>query len=104
MRVYAYRCMEHGVFEQSGGLDDDLTRCVCGQPARRMPYSGVPAIKGETVSKSIPDPVYRNEAEKRDLKQSWGDASRSMELLRAHRVTDSEGRVSIDTAAVTRES
>ena len=104
MRVYAYRCEEHGVFEQTGGLDDDLTRCVCGQPARRMPYSGVPNLKGETVSKNVPDAAYRNEAQKRELNQTWGDASRSMELLRAHRVEDSQGRVSIDTAAVTRES
>jgi len=104
MRVYAYRCPAHGVFEREGGLDDSTTACDCGQLARRMPYSGVPNLKGETVSKGIPDPVYRQEAEKRELNRTWGDASRSMELLRAHRYEGADGQMRIDTAAVMRES
>lgn len=104
MRTYLYRCVEGHITEQQGGLDDDLKQCPCGKPARRRPFSSVPHLKGETVSRGIPDPAYRQEAEKRDLNRTWGDATRSIELLRANRVEDREGHVSIDTAKVTRES
>ena len=96
MRTYLYRCVEGHQFERQGGLDDDLVHCECGQSARRRPYSGVPFLKGETVAKQIPDPYYKQEAEKRELSQTWGDATRSMEMLRAARTTDAEGNMSVD--------
>lgn len=97
MRTYLYRCVEGHQFERQGGLDDDLVHCDCGQPARRRPYSSVPYLKGDTVARAIPDPAYRQDAEKRELHQTWGDASRSVEMLRAARVEDKEGRVYINT-------
>lgn len=105
MPTYLYRCPACGKeFEAYGRLDDRYIACFCGETAERRPFSGIPHIKGETVAKAIPDPQYRHEAEKRAFNQTWGDATRSMELLRANRVEDSQGRVSIDTAKVTRES
>ena len=96
MRTYLYRCVEGHEFERQGGLDDDLVYCECGQSARRRPFSSVPFIKGETVAKQIPDPHYKQEAEKRELSRTWGDATRSMEMLRAARTTDAEGNMSVD--------
>jgi putative FmdB family regulatory protein len=102
MPLYRYRCPSCGVFEQRGGLEERETECACGQEAVRLPFSGIPQIKGETVARSIPDPHYQQEAAKRELNRTWGDATRSMELLRKNRVTDSEGNVSIDLKAVDR--
>ena len=96
MRTYLYRCVEGHEFERQGGLDDALANCECGQSARRRPYSGVPFLKGETVAKQIPDPHYKQEAEKRELSQTWGDATRSMEMLRAARVENADGTKSVD--------
>lgn len=101
MRTYVYFCGTHSNFEQQAGLDDSTWPCPqCGSPARRRPFSSVPHLKGETVSKSIPEPQYRNEAMKRDLSQSWGDATRSMELLRGARREDAEGNKYIDTPSI----
>ena len=101
MRVYLYRCVEGHQFERSGGLDDDLVHCECGQPARRRPFSSVPYIKGETVARSIPDPVYRMEAEKRELHSTWGDASRSVEMLRKNVFEDANGNKQINLKGMT---
>ena len=96
MRTYLYRCVEGHEFERQGGLDDDLAYCQCGQSARRRPYSSIPYLKGDTVSRAIPDPAYRMAAQEKDLKKTWGDADRSMEMLRAARTTDAQGNMSID--------
>ena len=104
MPTYAYGCGCGNSFEQYGSLDASVTECpVCHNPARRRPFSGIPYLKGDTVARSIPDPAYRQEAEKRELNRTWGDASRSVELMRKHTVTDETGQKHVNIAAVNRE-
>lgn len=100
MPLYDYRCPACGVFERTGGLEEREVTCTCGQQATRLPYSGLPQIKGETVAKSIPDPAYRTEAMKRELNQTWGDATKSKELIRAAVREDSEGNKYVDTPSI----
>lgn len=106
MPRYDYKCPNcEAYFEADGRHDDRYMECgVCGSEAERRPFSGIPHLKGETVSKNIPDAAYRNDAARRELAQSWGTAERSMELIRAHRKEDSEGRKYVDTPAITRAS
>ena len=95
---YDYGCGAHGIFEAFGGVNDSFMPCpICHEPARRRPFSGVPNISGETVARSqIPDPVYRMDAEKRHLNATWGDGSRSVEMLRKNVIEDAQGRKQID--------
>ena len=93
MPRYDYRCLEHGVFEQQGRLDEDVVSCVCGQPARRCPYSGVPYLKGETVSRNIPDPEYKTDAQKRELRGQGWDIDRSVRTMRKGLVETEAGKV-----------
>ena len=104
MPTYVYACVGCGTFEMQGALDDAYASCpVCHNPARRRPYSGIPHFKGETVARSIPDSMYRAEAEKRDLNRTWGDATRSMEMLRQHAVEDSQGRKQVDLVGLRKD-
>lgn len=98
MPKYDFACGAHGIFEAFGSLHDSYSSCpVCHEPARRRPFSGVPNLKGETVSRSqIPDPAYRQEAEKKHLNQTWGDASRSVEMIRKNIHEDANGMKQID--------
>lgn len=100
MPLYDYACPSCGVFEAYGHLDERFLECACGVLAERRPFSGVPNLKGETVSRNIPDPSYRTEAQKRELNQTWGDGTKSMELLRKARREDGQGRVSVDTRGI----
>ena len=102
MPTFVYGCGVDGTFEAQAGRDDSSLPCpVCRQPARRRPYSSVPYLKGETVARSIPDPQYRHEAVKREFNDSWGDASRSVEMLRKSSFTDAEGAKHIDLKGMT---
>lgn len=102
MPKYDYGCACGNSFEEYGSRDSDSVECpVCHKPARRRPFSGVPHIKGETVARSIPDPAYRMEAEKRDLNRTWGDASRSVELLRKNIHEDANGMKQVDLKGMT---
>lgn len=104
MPTYLYSCGHCGTFEQFAGLDDSSVPCpTCQAMAKRRPFSGVPHLKGETVSRAIPDTAYRQEAEKRDLTRTWGDSTRSLELLRKHSYQDAKGWTQVNTAAVTTE-
>lgn len=97
MPVYVYGCGADGNFEAAGSHNDSCQPCpVCHQPARRRPFSGLPNLKGDTVARTIPDPSYRQEAEKRHLNQIWGDASRAAEMLRKNVVEDAQGNKQID--------
>ena len=96
MPRYDYRCPDCGVFERVGKLDEREVEHDCGNVATRLPFSGVPALKGDTVARSIPDPAYRQEAQKRELNRTWGDASRSVEMLRKAAYTDAQGHKQID--------
>lgn len=97
MPTYDYCCDLDGVFEAQAGRDDTSVPCpTCRLSSRRQPFSGLPALKGETVARSIPDPAYRHEAEKRHLNQTWGDASRSVEMLRKNLYDDGSGIKKID--------
>jgi putative FmdB family regulatory protein len=97
MRTYDYRCRTCGeTFERVAGLLDRFVEGPCGHQAERRPFSGVPNLKGETVSRSIPDPSYRQEAEKRNLNSTWGDGSRSAEMIRKNLFTDAQGNRQID--------
>jgi len=40
--------------------------------------------------------MYRHEAQKRELNRTWGDASRSVEMMRKNTVTGPNGERSID--------
>lgn len=104
MPRYLYRCEEHGVFERFAGRDDRYVACDCSRTAKRLPYSGVPYLKGDTVPiRQIPDPVYRQEAEAKELHSTWGTAERSMEMLRKNVVVDDQGRKSIDMTGMRRD-
>lgn len=97
MPTYLYGCGCGNAFEKFGKLDDSEADCpVCHNPARRRPFSGLPYLKGDTVARSIPDPVYKAEAQKRELNQTWGDASRSAEMIRKATVKDERGERSLD--------
>ena len=102
--TYAYACPAclKG-FEAVGSIHDRWKTCECGSQAERRPSSGIPYIKGETVARDIPDPVYKQEREKRDLNQSWGDASRSVEMMRKHISLDEKGQKQLNTAAMNQE-
>lgn len=92
--LYDFGCACGNSFEEYGSRDADYSECpVCHKPARRKPFSGAPHIKGETVARSIPDPAYRMEAEKRELNATWGDASRSVEMIRQNMVETPAGKV-----------
>jgi hypothetical protein len=83
-----------------GGRDERQVECACGFTADRLPFSGVPYLKGETVVSSIPDPVYRYEAERRQFNDTWGTAERSLEMIRKNVTTDKEGRKFVNTKAM----
>lgn len=100
MPRYDFRCPAHGVFEADGRRDERQIECACGLPATRLPFSGVPYLKGDTVPRQIPDPAYRQEAEKRQLNATWGDASRSVEMLRKNSFVDNNGIRQIDMKAL----
>lgn len=93
---YDYRCA-CGVFEATAGREDRTIECPRGHLAVRLPFSGVPYLNGATVATSIPDPAYRFEAEKKQFNQTWGDATRSMELMRKNVHTTDSGLKSLDT-------
>ena len=97
MRVYAYNCGACGIFEASAGLDDSELPCpTCHKPARRRPYSSLPALRGETVVKSIPDESYKREAMKRDSRASGWDVDRAVRSMRQNLKEDGEGNKVID--------
>ena len=100
MPRYDYRCPNCGVFEMDGTRDERQVECACGFTATRLPFSGVPYLKGETMPRQIPDPVYRQDAEQRQFEKSWGPEERAIETMRAHLVEDKEGRKSVDTKAM----
>lgn len=100
MPRYDYRCPNCGTFERDAGRDERQVECACGFTADRRPFSGAPYLNGQTVSRAIPDPAYRQEAEKRQFNDTWGTAERSMEMLRKNVVVDNEGRKSIDMKAM----
>lgn len=101
MPRYDYRCPACGVYEAEGRRDERQIDCSCGLAATRLPFSGVPYLKGDTVPvRQIPDPVYRQEVEMKKLHSTWGTAERSMELLRKNVVTDDQGNKSIDMAGM----
>lgn len=99
-RRYDYRCPACGVYEAEGTLDERQIECACGLPATRLPFSGTPFLKGETMPKQIPDPVYRHDAEKRAFEGAWGTEERTVEMMRANLVEDNQGRKSVDTKAM----
>ncbi len=85
MARFDYACPNCGVFEMDAGRDERQVEHACGMTATRRPFSGVPYLNGQTVAKSIPDPAYRQEAEHRQLKETWGGVDRTYEML--HRNT-----------------
>lgn len=100
MPLYDYKCVDCGVFEMYAGREERFVECACGQEAERLPFSGVPHLKGETVATSIPDPVYRQAAQAKALHKTWGTAERSMEMLRKNVRTDAQGHKKIDLKAM----
>lgn len=100
MPTYDFRCPRCGVFEASAGYSERSLDCPCGWAAERLPFSGIPYIGGATVATSIPDPQYRQEAQKRDLNRTWGDASRSVEMLRKNVFEDKSGHKQINLAGM----
>ena len=101
MPIYAYRCQIcHSAFKEVAGRDDRYIACACGGQAERRPFSGVPAIKGETVAQAIPEPQYRDERLKRELAQTWGTAEKSATLIRRHSHIDDTGTQQLDVRAL----
>lgn len=103
MPRYDFRC-ECGVFEAEGSRDARETLCALGHPAERLPFSGLPHIRGETVARDIPDVSYRQDAEAKHLHKTWGTAERSVELMRKNTVTDAEGNRQLDVAGMNRDA
>ena len=101
MPRYDYRCLLcNSAFEEAAGLNDRFITCACGGQAERRPFSGVPAIKGETVARAIPEPAYRDERMKRELAQTWGTAEKSATLIRKHSHIDDTGTQQLDVRAL----
>ena len=100
MPIYAYKCPNCGVFEMQAGRDDRQVECACGFTATRRPFSGLPYLKGDTMPRQIPDPVYRQDAEQRQFEKSWGPEERAIEMMRSNLIEDKEGRKSVDTKAM----
>ena len=97
MPRYDYFCPAcREAFEAIAAVGDRFIAHGCGSQAERRPFSGVPYLKGDTVARSIPDEAYRHEAVKREFNQSWGDASRSVEMLRKNAYTDDQGNRQVD--------
>ena len=83
MPRYDYRCPEHGIFEAHAGLDARQEPCpVCGFTSERRPFSGIPYLNGETTSKNIPEPVYKQHQEGKELRATGWDLDRAVRHLR----------------------
>ena len=60
MPRYVYRCPKCGYFEATRGVEESFTPCsICGTPAKREPYSGVPYSKTETGGDFLPGTPMR---------------------------------------------
>jgi len=103
MPYYDFNCPSCGVYEASGHRDDRHQVCVCGAIAERLPYSGVPQLKGETVSLNIPDPSYRFDAGAREHRATGWDLDRAVRHLRSARTEDKDGRTFVGLKGVTNE-
>ena len=86
-----------------GRRDERQVECACGLTATRLPFSGVPYLKGETMPRQIPEPSYRQKAERRVLNSTWGTAERSMEMIRKNVVVDGRGNKSLDMTGMARD-
>ena len=100
MPRYDFRCSTCGVFEAEGDREQRQALCPQGHPAERLPFSGLPYLKGETMPKQIPDEAYRTDAEKRAFERAWGPEERAAEMLRASVTEDNQGRKFVDTKAM----
>ena len=69
MPLYIYHCGEcNNEFEERGGTDDAMRLCpLCGRDARRLPCSGLPYLRGETVSNGL-----TNASKAGDIKNKHG--------------------------------
>ena len=80
-----------------GRRDERETECACGSTATRLPHSGAPYLKGDTVpTRQIPDAAYKEEAEMKALHSTWGTVERTYEMLHKNVVMDGEGHKSIN--------
>jgi putative FmdB family regulatory protein len=94
MPVYDYWCVVDGAFEQVAGRDCTSQPCpACGSDARRL--LSVPHLKGQTVVKSIPDPLYRADAALRASRASGWDVDRAVRTMRKGMRTDEQGNQSV---------
>ena len=100
MPIYRYRCPDCGVFEMDGRRDEREAECACGSTATRLPFSGVPYLRGETVSKNIPDPAYRFDAQAKEHRATGWDLDRAVRTLRTGIREDSEGRRYVDLKGI----
>lgn len=96
MPRFDFRCPACGVFEAYAGRDERELECACGIQASRLPFSGLPSIKGETVAKAIPDPQYRFDAEKRAHRAKGWDEDRAIRTMRSALVEDNQGNKNLD--------
>ena len=104
-RRYDFKCPACGVFEAEGRVDERQVECACGLTATRLPFSGAPYLKGDTVpTRQIPDVAYKEEAQMKELHSTWGTVERTYELLHNNVVVDGEGNKSIDLAGMRRDS
>ena len=83
------------------GRDERQVECQCSLTATRLPFSGVPYLKGDTVVSAIPDPQYKFEAERRQFNDTWGPVEKVYEGLHKNTVIDDKtGQKSINTKAM----
>ena len=105
MPTYSYRCAICGVYEAQGPRDERQVECPSGHTATRLPFSGVPYLKGDTVpTRQIPDVAYKEEAQMKELHSTWGTVERTYEMLHNNVVVDGDGNKSIDMAGMRRDS
>ena len=93
MPLYTYTCECGNEFDEQAGLDAAMRPCpTCGREAARLPCSGLPYLRGETVSNGL-----TNASKAGDIKNKHGQYRTKLwdenagEVARAREKSGEEG-------------